>query len=244
MTNKQIVMELHSKGLTNLEIINISGLSKTQISAVLQKAKLKSNRQSSINIDNNLTQFMLGSILGDGCISRLEDKRSSRIGFGHGLKQKDYIQWKLDFLKKYNLAPEKLGSYTSYSSRYKSGECTSLVFKSKSHKYFNDFRRDYYPNDKKQVDNQSLMQLDAFGLAIWYMDDGCICKRSYQIYTNGFTLPEIVFLQNLLKVNFNIDTTVDKNRTLYIRTSSKTHFENLIKPYIIPSMTYKLRGSV
>jgi recombination protein RecA len=245
MNITETVKELHNKGLTNLEISQQANFTRKQILSVLQKNKLSSNRYKILVEDNQLKQFIIGSVLGDGCISKT-DKASfqSKITFGHCEKQLPYLTWKNNLLKQYALNATKIGKYTYMSIRYKSGECTTFTFKSKSHPYFSNLRTLFYPNGIKNIKQDLIKEMDALGLAIWFMDDGCICKRSYQIYTNSFTLEEVEFLQDVLKNNFNINSTIDKNRVIYIRTDSKELFKEIIKPYIVPCMLYKLRGSV
>ena len=80
-------------------------------------------------------------------------------------------------------------------------------------------------------------------LAYWFMDDG---TNSGQIATNCFSFEEVKLLSNWLENKFGIITTIHKNLrdyTLYIVASSRFEFENLISPYIIPSMKYKLKFS-
>lgn len=239
------VKELHSKGLTNLEISQQTTFTQRQILGVIQKNKLFSNRYKILIEDNQLKQFIIGSILGDGCVSKPSKlSKEHVISFGHCEKQLSYLNWKNNLLKQYDLGANKISKYVYKSDRYKSGECTTFTFKSKTHPYFSGLRTLFYPNGVKNIKQDLIKELDALGLAIWFMDDGCICKRSYQIYTNSFTLEEVGFLQDVLKNNFNINSTMDKNRVIYIKTDSKELFKEIIKPYIVPCMLYKLRGSV
>ena len=245
MNITQTVKDLHDKQLSNREIAASAGLTQRQILSVLTKNNLKSNRWSVVNEDDDLNQFIIGAVLGDGCITKeTKDSHQSKLSFGHSLKQEQYLLWKLDFLKKYNLAPKTIKYYTQISDRYIKGQNTTCVFKSKAHPYFSNIRKIFYPNGVKNVEHDMITNIDALGLAIWYMDDGCICKRSYQIYTNSFSIKEVEFLQSVLKKNFNIISSVDKNRVIYIKTCSKDRFTEIIKPYVIPCMLYKIRGSV
>lgn len=244
MNITKTVKELHSKGLTNLEISQQTNFTQRQILSVFQKNKLLSNRYKILVEDDQLKQFIIGSILGDGCVSKTnKDSFKSKITFGHCEKQLSYLIWKNNLLGQYNLNAPKISKCVYKSDRYKSGECTTFVFKSKSHPYFSNLRLLFYPNGKKNIKQDLIKEMGALGLAIWYMDDGAICKRSYQIYTNSFSQEEVEFLQQILKDNFNINSTIDKNKVIYIRTDSKKLFQEIIKPYIVPCMLYKLRGS-
>ena len=74
------------------------------------------------------------------------------------------------------------------------------------------------------------------------MDDGS--KRGL-FATNCFSEKECKMLQDMFLTKFNIKTRLycppNLNQyTLCIKQESLNDFENLIRPYIIPSMEYKL----
>lgn len=86
------------------------------------------------------------------------------------------------------------------------------------------------------------------------MDDGTADRSGYIIYTNNFNLFEVENLIQILKSKFNLNCTIQSRISkktklpqyyIYIRSQSVNTFVKLIKPYIIPSMEYKLklRGS-
>jgi hypothetical protein len=89
--------------------------------------------------------------------------------------------------------------------------------------------------------------LTAQGLAILIMDEGCYIKdRGIIIATLSFTYEEVLFLCNILDKNFNLKTTIQKGHLIgntfqiYIVKDSIPHLISLIKPYMVPSMLYKL----
>lgn len=238
ITNK--ILELHAKGLTNQEIHNNIGGNKRSINTILNRHRLKSNRYRILTDTHTLEQLILGSILGDGYLGKTNNNRTSRLHFGHSEKQLDYLHHKKDWLSKYEL-DGKITKYTQFSERYKNGFTTSYYLNSKTHPIFTEYRNLFYKDNIKIIPEGSLKNLSDLGLAIWYMDDGHICKRSYQINTMCFSENEVNYLKQVLKSNFDIDATSDVNNVIYIRTSSKENFENRIKPFVMDSMKYKLR---
>jgi hypothetical protein len=74
------------------------------------------------------------------------------------------------------------------------------------------------------------------------MDDGYCSNGDLALCTQSFKKEEIVFLSNFLKEKYNIETIVRKDNVLYIRRRSHSIFINLIKPYIIESMMYKIKS--
>jgi hypothetical protein len=77
------------------------------------------------------------------------------------------------------------------------------------------------------------------------MDDGSSLGKGARIATNCFTLEEVNFLCNILKSKYNIIATPnksgkDKGFILYIHINSMKIFTKIVKPYLLPSLYYKL----
>lgn len=235
------ILQFHKEGYKNEEISKILGIEQRKIMNYLNRKGLKSNRYQTILEDNQLTQLILGSILGDGHLCKIIGAaKNSRLQLYHGIKQKEYIQYKIDLLKNYNLNG-KLSYINSKDTRVKAGFSESYGSKSVSHPIFSYYRTNFYIDNVKVLNKEILKKLDAFGLAIWFMDDSSKATSGYQIQTCSFSKEEIVFLMELLKQNFNIDATYQQHdNILYIKANSVETFNNLVEPYVIPSMKYKL----
>lgn len=87
--------------------------------------------------------------------------------------------------------------------------------------------------------------LTPLALAIWFMDNGSNLDKSAKIVTNCFTFEEICFLCEVLKKKYNIIATPNKCKQnkgfiIYIHVNSMFLFSNIIKPYMLPSLYYKL----
>ena len=63
---------------------------------------------------------------------------------------------------------------------------------------------------------------------------------TYKIATNCFTISELQKFQYFLLTKFNLKTTLHKDNGIYIRKESANTFKELVFPYIIDSMKYKL----
>lgn len=77
------------------------------------------------------------------------------------------------------------------------------------------------------------------------MDDGSKINKTVRIATNCFTYEEVEFLSAVLLENFNLiskpqKSGKDKGHILYFSSSSFVQFSNIVKPYMLPSMLYKL----
>jgi recombination protein RecA len=243
MTIKETVYQLYEQGLTNLEISQKTGLTKKQIISGLYKYNLKSNRYTKVIEDENLKQFIIGSMLGDGTITKVSGlSKHSRFSVAHKSLHKEYIEFKFNFLAKYNLSSSKISEYKIFNERYKEGFYEEVRFKSSANPYFSVYRELFYPEDVKIIPSL-LESLNSFGLAIWFMDDGSVTNVGYNLATNGFTLEDVKYLQNIIKNNFNINTSIQKSSgryKIYIGHKETDNFKNIISPYIIPCMEYKL----
>lgn len=78
------------------------------------------------------------------------------------------------------------------------------------------------------------------------MDDGSKLHDSARIATNNFTKEEVENLCKILENKYNIRTSIhvaggkSKGYILYIYKSSMQNFSKIVKPYILPSLLYKL----
>ena len=191
-----------------------------------------------------LQQFIRGSLLGDGSIPKKEEKgKNYRMTFGHGHKQKAYLEWKHAFLENYLLSGA-INKRIAKSSRYKTRECISYHFKSKTHPIFSEYRSLYY-NIIKEINKDDIIMMDEFALAIWYMDDGNISRRKkrsphIELNTQSFSSDTVDFLIDLLKSKWNIKCArMSYSNIIRISTFDCQKFLNIIKPYKIDCLAYK-----
>lgn len=202
-----------------------------------------------IEEDNRLKQFMIGSMLGDGSIPK-KDKNAKhyRITLGHGAKQLKYLEWKVNILKEYELSTGVITKVIAKSDRYKSGECISYHMKGRNNPYFTEYRYKFYQENRKTLPDL-VNEIDSFGLAIWYMDDGYITldkarnKKFYRIATDSFIKEELDKLVLIFKNKFDIKVTINYNRELRISEQDNDKFLKLIFSYILPDFYYKLHVS-
>ena len=82
-------------------------------------------------------------------------------------------------------------------------------------------------------------------LAVWYMDDGgrrSDCRSGY-LNTNAYEVGDVEILKQCLKVNFDIESTTHfaaGQPRIYIPSSQFVSFCDVIGPFVIGEMQYKL----
>lgn len=192
--------------------------------------------------------LLIALAIGDGYISERRSGGNSILEMHHSSKQLDYLRYKRDIL--HSLVGGKKPSITYREQRGKNGSTYGLVRVRKTHRYFTILRRWLYPN-KYNVD--MLKYLDAQGLAIWFMDDGCSSKATTRL-DGTHSSENRLFLcttkeraEDVCKYfldTWGIKWRLYKHRGYYsIRCGHKEglKFHKIIHPYVIPSMAYKQR---
>jgi recombination protein RecA len=192
-------------------------------------------------------QLILGSLMGDGCLSPNVHGRSGvRFRMGHGPKQVDYLDWKASLLG--NIAQSRRtaangATFADMTPLPELGELRSTV---------------YFGDGKKHLSEEYLKALTPLALAVWYMDDGCFTLRSkgLQQRTEGGS-GRIEFcvdamspgsrerLLAYLRDTHGVDSRLFLRGTmqqavLQFTTESSAHFQKLVAPHVHPSMAYKL----
>lgn len=184
-------------------------------------------------------QMVLGSLLGDLNLRKQKNGTNCNLALVHCISQKEL------FMKKVEILDEFMGAYRLCNKT--PDKRTRKVYlgyrgHSKSHPVFNNIYNILYPNDIKTITQEYLDMIHhPIALAYWFMDDG---SRNGVIATNSFSLEECKMLQKMLLNKFNIYTTLQKNKEnyiVYIISESRKEFDDLVRPYIIDSMKYKLR---
>lgn len=213
-------------------------LLKNNLAFILPNYKAKS-RIGPHNED--VISVLVGSLLGDGHGEKLKNG-GVRFRFRQKATHKDYLFWLYNFfnIRGYcsNNVPifyiQKYDGKIYEAYRFGTYGFTSLLWLYKL----------FYTNSKVKVIPVNITDLlTPLALAIWIMDDGTWNKPGIRITTNCFVKKEVELLKLVLETKFNIKSTLHKNNDryqLYIKQESMYILKELILPYIVPSMLYKL----
>lgn len=247
-----IFKTLWEQDKTDKEIAEYFGISENTVKCYRAKINKKSNgnfkrnkhfSDEDIKLTTEQEQFIYGSLLGDLNIGKSDKLHPNcRLYLVHSQKQEAL------FMKKVEILGEFMGSYklTNLTPDKRTGKIYATYRgNSKSHPVFNQIRDLLYKNNIKTITQEFLDKINSpIALAFWFMDDG---TYDGHIATNSFSEQEIDLLINWMLSKWNIECTKQKNQQqtlqyiIYIKQSSRKHFEELIFPYIIPSMYYKLK---
>lgn len=198
--------------------------------------------------NEDVVSVLIGSILGDSHLERRNRGLGTRVIFEQCNRNVEYLMWFHNF----------------FSSRgYCSTNKPKLITRIKKHnKVFHHYRVSSYTFTSlnwlhemfyQQIDSRFVKiipqdlekYLTPLALAIWFMDDGSKINKTVRIATNCFQISDLECLCTILKIKYNLDVSiqkggVNKGNILYIKTNSLTTFINIVKPYMLPSMLYKL----
>ena len=214
--------------------IKYKELNKINVGDYLLRLVNKDSQNSRILSKDNY-DILLGLILGDGCIQKSKQNKSSyRLAVTHGLKQKEYS----DYCKSIFNGNERKGLKSGYNLKPLCG------FQTKNMHLDDIFINSCYNDDfKKSLSKNISDYFTERTLAFWYMDDGSLNKTCANFYTCSFTEQENNILIEILKHKFNIKAKLlfdGKYNYLQLDNNSTNILFNLIKPYVTNDLLYKI----
>ncbi|RCW44030.1 intein /RecA protein [Halopolyspora algeriensis] len=192
-------------------------------------------------------QVVLGSLMGDGSLSpNQRDRHGVRFRMGHGVQQTAYLDWKTELLGNVS---------SSRTENAKGAAFTDFTPLPELHELYEAV---YFGDGKKHLSWDYLKALTPLALAVWYMDDGCFTVRSKgaQERTHGGSGRIEICLEAMspgsrervveyLRDTYDLDVKLTSRgrrgvSVLQFSTASTAKFQELIAPYVHPSMEYKL----
>lgn len=199
---------------------------------------------------SELKGYLTGLIIGDGYIDKGVTKRAfeiKSINFDFIQKIKEDIESCSNFKVNIKHYPEHTGNDDVHHKESWSLRIDAHPYFAKKYHHFYDDKRG------RTVSKEASSWLTANGLANWYMSDGYVClvgktkgaiyNRRVELCTDRYPKHIVERLIKTLKDSFNINASIIKRNRFYrirIRSDSYQTFINIIYPYIIPSMQYKL----
>jgi len=183
-------------------------------------------------------QIILGSLLGDASLSCGGSEYSKyKLSETHCVKQRDYLMWKADMLSPLGINIDNFLS--SYGKGYEPTE--KVRISTRANIIFEDYYYLKYPNLTTEIVND----LNEIGLAVWIQDDGNFNKGAYSISCGNVAFETLIKiakkLENKFKINFKVRKGTREN-LIEVGRAEGQKLKELIKPYIHPSMSYKVNG--
>jgi hypothetical protein len=217
---------------------DINNISARKLIRLVRKWNYDVQKNPLLLVTKEEHDLIIGSLLGDASIRQRE--RNSCFRVSHSLKQKDYIKHKLDIMSNFNIS-----EFNEKSKIIKERKVTMIHLSTKTHPIFNYYRNLFYRNSKR-ITKEILEQLNPRSLAYWICDDGSFDNRQGYIIlcTNSFSLEEHKLIKEFLEKKFGLSPTIGfrdkKYYYLRFKQDNSKKLINIIKPFIINSMEYKI----
>jgi hypothetical protein len=191
--------------------------------------------------------LLIAMLLGDGTISN-----NFVFKLSHCQEQKEFLQWKINLLNNFGIKNNGIKEYIS-TTGYNIGK-TVLYSQLNIIPFVKVLRRVFYKPKKNIAIRKMLNRLDAMGIAIWYMDDGCLNFRKTGNKIHGFyikistCIPKenlqiiIDYFKEIWNINFYMFKEGKGTYSLCCGTKEGIKFINIVKPYVyqVPTMCYKV----
>ena len=252
ISKEKFIEEYREKGLSLTYISEKYSISRENMSFLRALYQIKATgptyqdrKLKELPLSKRQRQIIIGGLLGDaGKASR------NSVKFKHGEAQKEYLLWKFDELS--NISSKNSVCFRPFTTRTgKDG--MSCMFYTKSNSQIEDIIKQFYPEGKKIIPKDLLEELDPLGLAVWFMDDGkgdlSLKKNGGTIYdlslcTDLFSWEDCKYIIDWFKRKHEIDCTLHTshkgNPRIRFPISTVEKFIELIEPYFVPCMKYKI----
>ena len=194
-----------------------------------------------IKISKIQKEIIMGTILGDGHLETRTKGKTYRLKIEHAYSQKEYVDWLYEQLKTLAVSEPRIKITTIGNKNYQKYWFNSVATDS-----LRFYAQQFYQENKKVVPKLIHRWLTPLAIAVWFMDDGSIKSKHHRakiLNTQSFEKEEIKRLIKVFDEKYGIKAKLRKQKEgyqIYLLAETIDKFEDLIRPYIIPSMMYKL----
>jgi ubiquinol-cytochrome c reductase cytochrome b subunit len=226
---------------------NFSTDNATLVSVILSNGKIANRIKSDTRVGPHsldVLSLIYGTLLGDSHAEYRPQGNGTRLGFYQEAIHKEYLLWLHDKISSLGYCNTNipciqtrlgLGGKIRYIIRFHTFTYTSL----------NSIHTDWYTDRVKHVPHNIKDFLTPLALAVWIMDDGGRIGYGLKLATNSFTFEDTTRLSLVLYELYGIKSSVQKAGVhnqyhIYIWSESMFMVRQLVKPYMVSSMLYKL----
>lgn len=194
-----------------------------------------------LHLTRELREILVGILLGDAHLETQNNGRTYRLKIEQALTHKEYVDHLYEKFRLWVLTPPKIRDVITKGVLSRNYRFTTL-----DHGSLRFYGQQFYKNGKKCVPKIINRLLTARGLAYWFMDDGSIKSKESKgliFNTQSFSKKEIQMLISVLNNKFGLKAKIrpQKNRyQIYVSGESYEKFVDIVKPYLLKEMEYKL----
>lgn len=246
---KEEFITLYNEGYNDYEIAKMMNLSDSTIFRWRKEKRFSPNKSKLLSRNKEIIpsreqlEILTGTLLGDSSLQYYPQYGNTAPMFkcDHGKNQYEYT----------NLLYEKLQSLNSSFKTYKrkdkrtNKEYTSYIVTTTNNPYFHTMYNQLYSSGKKEISSEFLNNFTIKSLAYLFMDDGYANQKTLFICTDCYSYESVLNLRNHIENNFNLKFSIVKHENYYRLRLSQCdllRFKELLNPYIIESLKYKLNS--
>jgi hypothetical protein len=185
--------------------------------------------------------LVVGCVLGDAFVNKY-----GALIVEHSVSQEEYVHWKFEQFQKLGVltlqCTPKLVSRVHPRTKK---EHKSLRFNTRS--LFKLERALFYPQGSKLIPANFELLCSPQSMAVWFMDDGGRggnTPSGIVLDVSSFSMPDVQRVTQCLQKRWGILTSIHhhskKSKKIYFKKETVNLFCDLIRPFIIESMRYKL----
>ena len=199
--------------------------------------------KKSLHLTSKQKEILIGLMLGDGHLETQNNGKTYRLKVEQSMRHKAYVDWLYEQFREWVLTPPQ-----KKTKEYQGIKTDHYWFSTVSSGSFRFFGQQFYDTRKKIVPPLIHRWLTPQALAIWFMDDGALKSQHHRariIHTQGFMKKDVVHLCSVLTEKYQLLCQPRKQKDGYrimILAESAEQFADLIRPYILSSLRYKLEG--
>nr|YP_665643.1 putative site-specific DNA endonuclease [Nephroselmis olivacea]AAF03170.1 putative site-specific DNA endonuclease [Nephroselmis olivacea] len=231
------------------DLINVS----EQSQKTMSRSELDLYKKSLV-LNDIQRECIIGTLLGDASIMKpLKNHYNPNIKWEQGIQNRQYIDHIYEIMHPWVGSPPVIRNIQGGGVL----DRQSVWFKTYQHPSFRFYNQEFYMQDsdlenrrRKRIPRLLHRWLTPRVLAYWFMDDGNLTPHGYVINTQCYPLHEQKLAAHVLGMNFGLEISIWKDRInsrskspsykLYINASSRQSFTDIISPYILECMSYKL----
>lgn len=187
-------------------------------------------------------EVVVGVLLGDACLESQNQGQTYRLKIEQSADHEAYVRHLRSVFDGWVLSGPRRRDKTSRLGT----PTVSWAFNTVSHGALRFFAQQFYLQGQKQVPKLIHRWLSPRSLAYWFMDDGSMKSgqsKAVILNTQAFLLPDVQRLIDVLASHFQLAAKVRKQsdgHQIYVSGRSFERFCELVDPFLIPEMRYKL----
>lgn len=191
--------------------------------------------------------MIVGMALGDGNLTSYKKSINPSIRINHSSKQKCYLKWKIKLLQNIYHYDLMRGYRESKIRNNQNGKIYKVCsFYGGANSKLKTVWKKLYKSKKKIYTREILDFLTPLGIAIWYMDDGCLNYKGGTVMISTYcSKEENEICRDYFLEKWGIEWNIGKHKDKYflvrgMKSDDMQRFKKLIQKYIIPFFHYKI----